>query len=361
MTRREMVKGVYQILPNMSYGDAITNHVLVIKDILKELGYNSGIFSVNQDPRLSDLAQSYKDYRPLSSEDNLVIYHFSIGSEITDFFKTLPDKKMIVYHNITPSHFFLGINRMAEVDCRRGREELKSLIPFVEIALGVSEFNRLELEEAGFKITGVLPVVLNDYFYSRMPNRRLLKLFNDGKVNLLHVGRIAPNKKIEDVIKVFYFYNHKINPASRLLIVGSDVNMENYAFGLKELSDGFGLGEVYFIGAASIEELNACYRVAHAYICMSEHEGFCVPLLEAMFFGVPIIAYNSSGIPYTLGDAGILVNEKNFEEIAEMMDILVRDKRVRDRVVECQRKRLKDFSMERLKDSLKEYLNKFKI
>ncbi|MEK6691261.1 MAG: glycosyltransferase family 4 protein [Nitrospirota bacterium] len=361
MTRREMVKGVYQILPNMSYGDAITNHVLVIKDILKELGYNTGVFSMNQDPRLSGLAQSYKDYRSLSSEDNILIYHFSIGSEITDFFKTLPDKKMIVYHNITPSHFFLGINRMAEEDCRKGREELKGLVTLVDVALGVSEFNRLGLEEAGFKITGVLPIVLNDSFYSRKPNRRLLKMFNDGKVNLLHVGRIAPNKKIEDVIRVFYFYNHKINPASRLLIVGSDVNMENYAFGLKELSDGFGLGEVYFIGAASIEELNACYRVAHLYICMSEHEGFCVPLLEAMYFGIPIIAYNSSGIPYTLGDAGMLVNEKNFEEIAEMVDILVRDAEIREKVIEGQRKRLEDFSRERLRESLKEYLDRFEI
>ena len=354
-----MLKGVYQILPNMSFGDAITNHALIIKDILKELGYNTGIFSVNTDPRLSDSAYRYEDYRLLSSEDNLVIYHFSIGSEITDYFKTLPDKKMIVYHNITPPDFFLGINRRAELDCRTGREELKGLIPVVDVALGVSEFNRLELKEAGFKITGILPIILNDSFYRRVPNRRLLKLFNDGRVNLLHVGRIVPNKKIEDVIKVFYFYNHKINPASRLLIVGSDVNMENYAFGLKELSDGFGLGEVYFIGAASIEELNACYRVAHVYLCMSEHEGFCVPLLEAMYFDVPIIAYNSSGIPYTLGDAGVLVNEKSFEEIAEMADILVRDEKVRDRVVERQRERLKNFSRERLKDSLREYLDKF--
>lgn len=359
MTRREMVKGVYQILPNMSYGDAITNHVLVIKDILKELGYNTGVFSMNQDPRLSGLAQSYKDYRSLSSEDNILIYHFSIGSEITDFFKTLPDKKMIVYHNITPSHFFLGINRMAEEDRRKGREELKGLATLVDVALGVSEFNRLGLEEAGFKITGVLPIVLNDSFYSRKPNRRLLKMFNDGKVNLFHVGRIAPNKRIEDVIKVFYFYNHKINPDSRLLIAGTDINMENYAFALKELADGFGLGEVYFLGMVTEEELNACYRVAHVYICMSEHEGFCVPLLEAMYFDVPILAYNSSAVPFTLGDSGIIVNEKRYEEIAEIVDILVRDKEVREKVVEGQRERLKDFSRERLRDSLKGYIDKF--
>lgn len=355
MTRREMFKGIYQMLPNMSYGDAITNHVLVIKDILKELGFDTEIFSINIHAKLIGSARKYQDYRNLSSKDNILFYHFSIGSELTNFIKTLPDKKILIYHNITPSHFFLGINRRVEDNCRSGEEELKGLIPFVNMALGVSEFNRIQLEEMGFKVTGTLPIILNDSFYSRMPNRRLLKLFNDGRVNLLHVGRIAPNKKIEDIIKVFYFY-YKINPESRLLIAGTDVDMENYSFALKELADGLGLEEVYFLGVVNMEELNACYEVASVYICMSEHEGFCVPLLEAMYFGVPILAYNSSGIPHTLGDAGVLVNEKNFEEIAEMVDILVRDEKVRDRVVECQRERLRDFSRERLKDSLKEYI-----
>jgi len=355
-----MLKGIYQILPNMAYGDAITNHVIVIKDILKELGFTTGVFSMNKDPRLSNLADTLQDYKSVSSEDNLLIYHFSIGSKITEFFRTLPDKKMLIYHNITPYHFFLGVNRRVEEDCRRGREELKGLRDVVELALGVSEYNRRELEEMGFKETGVLPIILDEAIYSRRPDRRYLRAFGDRKVNILHVGRIAPNKRIEDVIKVFYFYHHKINPSSRLLLVGTDTDMENYSFALKDFARDLGLEEVYFLGLASHEELNACYRVARVYICMSEHEGFCVPLLEAMYFGVPIIAYNSSGIPYTLGDSGILINKKRFEEIAEMVDILVSDKGVRDKVIDGQRKRLGDFSRERLKDCIKGYINKFK-
>lgn len=360
MTGREMLKGIYQIIPNMSFGDAITNHALIIGDILKELGYDTGIFSMNVHPQMFGLSRKYQDYNALSSSENILIYHFSISSEVSNFVRNLPDKKVLVYHNITPPDYFLGINRRVEEGCRKGKEELKGLIPFMDMALGVSEFNRIELEALGFRETGVLPIVLNESFYKKRPNRRFLKIFGDGKVNLLHVGRLAPNKKIEDIIKVFYFYHHKINPDSRLLIVGNDVDMENYAFALRELADGLGLEEVYFLGLASPEELNACYRAAHVYICMSEHEGFCVPLLEAMYFGVPILAYNSTGVPYTLGDAGIMADKKNFEEIAEMTDILVNDKGVRDKVIDGQRKRLGNFSRERLKDLLKGYIEKFK-
>lgn len=353
-----MFKGIYQFLPNISYGDAITNHTFVIKDILKELGFSTEIFAIHIHPKLSDSARYYKDYLPLCSRDNLLIYHHSIGSELTAFIKGLPERKILIYHNITPPHFFLGINRKVEENCRKGREKLKDLIPIMDLALGVSEFNRIELEQMGFKRTGILPITLNDSLYKKGPDRRTLKIFGDGKVNLLHVGRIAPNKRIEDILKVFYFYQHKINPASRLLIVGTDVDTENYAFALKELTVDFGLKEVYFLGLVSVEELNACYRVAHIYICMSEHEGFCVPFLEAMHFGIPILAYNSTAVPFTLGDSGILINKKNFEEIAEMVDILVRDKRIREKVIDGQSKRLKYFSRERLRDILKGYIEK---
>lgn len=355
-----MFKALYQLLPNVSYGDAITNHVFLIGDILRELGFTTGIFSINIHPKFAGSARNYKDYTSLSSKDNLLIYHFSIGSELTDFIKTLPDRKILVFHNITPPHFFIGINRRVEEDCRRGKEELKGMIPFVDLALGVSEFNRIQLEAMGFKVTGILPIILKEEIYRKRPDRRFMRHFGDGKTNLLHVGRIAPNKRIEDIIKVFYFY-HKINPSSRLLIVGTDVDTENYAFALKELADGLGLEGVYFLGMVTMEGLNACYRVASLYICMSEHEGFCVPLLEAMYFGVPIIAYNSTAVPYTLGDSGILINEKNFEEIAEMLDILVRDKGVREKVIEGQRERLKDFSRDRLRDIFQGYISQLKL
>lgn len=354
----KIFKGIYQILPNMSYGDAITNHALIIEDIIGELGYDTGIFSLNVHPRMFGLSRKLQEYKAISSRENLLIYHFSIGSEVSNFVRNLPDRKILVYHNITPPDYFLGINRKVEEGCRKGIEELKGLVTFMDMALGVSEFNRLDLEAMGFKKTGVLPIVLNESFYKKRPNRRFLKVFGDGGVNLLHVGRLAPNKKIEDIIKVFYFYHHKINPDSRLLIVGNDVDMENYAFALKELADSLGLEEVYFLGLASMEELNACYSIARIYICMSEHEGFCVPLLEAMYFGVPIIAYNSTGIPYTLGDSGIMVNKKNYEEIAEMVDILINNKGVRDKVIDGQRKRLRNFSRERLKDCVKGYVNR---
>ena len=349
---------VHQMLPSFSYGDAIGNHVLLIREILRSWGYASEVFAKHVHPRLQGMTRPFRSFAEHAGPDCPLIFHFSIGSEVVDYWATLKNPTLLVYHNITPPEYFRGVNARVAQKCARGREVLRSLVPRVSLAAGVSEYNRQELESMGFRDTGVLPLGVNPEALKRRPNRRMLRRFADGRVTVLHVGRIAPNKRIEDILRVFYFYQHKINPYSRLLLVGTDVDMENYAFALRELADDFRLREVRFLGHVTQEELNACYRLAHVYLCLSEHEGFCVPLVEAMHFDIPVVAYAAGGVPETLGGAGMLVHEKRYPELAELLDLLVRDKKLRHRVLDVQRQRLQHFHVSSVAKALQELLER---
>jgi glycosyltransferase involved in cell wall biosynthesis len=162
-------------------------------------------------------------------------------------------------------------------------------------------------------------------------------------VNFLHVGRLVPNKRIEDVLKVFYFYRRRINPDSRLFLVGIDTDMEIYSVALRQMIHDLGLSGVSFPGRVSQRELVTYYRLAHVYLCMSEHEGFCVPLVEAMYLGVPVIAFAAGAVPETLAEAGALVVRKEFAEIAELAAVLCEDAGVREALVAAGRRRAAAF------------------
>lgn len=344
---------VHQILPSISYGDAISNHVLEIRAILNAWGYKSEIYA--QYPNIAD-TKNYLEYKKLSSPENILIFHFSIGSDVSEFVKTLPDKKILIYHNITPYNYFLGINDTLAHLLRNGRKELAEFSNMACLALGDSEYNRRELAELGFKNTGVLPIIVDFEKYDQEADQRVLNKFASDYTNFIFVGRLSPNKAQEDVIKVFYYYNKCINQKSRLFLVGSYEGTERYCVQLKELIKRLNLENVYITGQVNFKELLAYYKLADVFISMSEHEGFCVPLLESMHFGIPIIAYNLSAVPYTLNGAGILVNEKLYKEVAEMAHIMVEDRSLRNRIIEKQKKRLDDFKKTKVEKMLKHYL-----
>jgi glycosyltransferase involved in cell wall biosynthesis len=344
---------VHQFHPSVAYGDAIGNTIQELKIILTELGYKSEIFAQYIHPRVLNV-KNYSEYSKYSSPDNIIILHYSIGydPEILNYFKSLPDKKILIYHNITPSGFFKGVNDIYEHSTRRGRDELSEFKKIITIALGVSQFNVDELRCAGFKNTDVLPIPVNFKRFEIAGNSDIIKKYSDNSVNILTVARISPNKKIEDVIKTFYFYKKAINPNSRLFLVGSSEGMETYYSQLIALIKRLQLEDVYFSGFVSDADLNAYYRISDVFITMSEHEGFCVPLLESMYFDLPVIANNSSAIPHTMGNAGILVNEKNPIYIAEIINLLIIDHDFGEKIVQQQRQRLKDFDRDKIKEKL---------
>jgi glycosyltransferase involved in cell wall biosynthesis len=282
------------------------------------------------------------------------MFHFSIGSEVADLFRLLPNRRVLVYHNITPPEFFRGVNPQVAALCARGREELRALRSHSRLALADSEFNRRELEALGFENTAMLPIVLDPDRYAMRPVPSLERPYRDGHVNFLHVGRLVPNKRIEDVLKVFYFYRRRINPDSRLFLVGIDTDMEIYAVALRQMIHDLGISGVAFAGRVSQAELVTYYRLAHVYLCMSEHEGFCAPLVEAMHLGVPVIAYAAAAVPETLGDAGALVLRKDFPEIAELAAMVCEDDTLRAEMVAAGRDRARRFFPEVIAPRLRE-------
>lgn len=347
-----------QLLPNFSYGDAVGNHVQALRRIFRSRGIASDVFTQVRHPKLRSQAFDYYEYFPADVEDNACLYHFSIGSVLSEFFGRLRARKILIYHNITPAEYLRGVNRRAEFECRRGRQELRDLAGEVELALADSEFNRQELKEMGFDRTEVLPIIVDLAAYDVTPRRDLMSRYGDGRVNVLHVSRFVPNKRIEDVVKSFSVYK-KINPRSRLFLVGTDVSFENYSGAVRALVDRLGVEDVHFPGHVDLRELGTYYRLADLYLLMSEHEGFCVPLLESMYFKVPIIAYRAAAVPGTLGDGGLLVGEKRFDEIAELMDRVVNDGELRERLVAAGTARLAEFAPAKIETRLWEILGRY--
>jgi len=347
-----------QLLPNFSYGDAIGNHVLALREIFERRGHPSAIYAQMRHPRVRSRGRDYADYLAVDGPQNTCLYHYSIGSPLSGFFASLKARRVLVYHNITPHHYLKGVNRRAEFECRRGREELRQLAGNVDFALADSEYNRQELDEMGFDGTAVLPIVVDFTAYDEAPVKRdLQKELADGWTNILHVSRFVPNKKIEDLIKSFAVYK-KINPRSRLLLAGTDVSFENYTEALKDLVGRLGVADVVFTGHVDFPGLCTLYRAADLYLLMSEHEGFCVPLLEAMHFGVPIVAYAAAAVPGTLGEGGILVGEKEYDEIAEIMDYVLTKDGVKETLIAAGRRRLADFAPEKIEAQLWKVLEK---
>jgi glycosyltransferase involved in cell wall biosynthesis len=350
------VSAVHQLVPNFDLGDAIGNHVRALRGLLRGWGYASDVYAQYVHAALAADARFYTRYREVSRPEQVLLFHFSIGSEVTSFFAGLPDRKVVVYHNITPAEYFVGVNARVADRCRRGRWELQRLAPVTDLALGVSEFNRRELEAAGFRRTGVLPILLDWGTYAHPPVRALQERYGRG-THLLYVGRVAPNKRIEDLVKTYYFYR-RLDPQSRLLVVGSAVDTEGYLAGCQKLAAELGiLDGIVFTGAVPQADLCTYYRLAAAYLSMSEHEGFCVPLLEAMHFGVPIVAYAAAGVPGTLGEAGLLVGEKDFPALAELIHRVVTEPVLREAVIAGQRARLRAFDAELIGARLREHLD----
>jgi L-malate glycosyltransferase len=335
---------VHQVLATLGYGDAIGHEVLGIQRALHRAGYESHIYVETADPRLEDLTLDYRDMVGRISSDDILIHHFSIGSRASRTAYALPGRMILVYHNITPPEYFIGVHRDLVRLCFRGRRELTAYIPRVDLALGDSEYNRLELERLGFGRTAVLPVVPDFTHLDAEPDHPLPMTFDDGWTNVLFVGRVIPNKKFEDVILAFHAYRTHHNPRSRLLLVGSHGGFERYLAMLQALVARLETPDVHVLGHVSNEELSALYDVADLFLCASEHEGFCVPLVEAFHKRVPVMAYASTAVPSTMDGAGVLYDSKNPREVARIMDAILSDRRIEQAIVASQ-----DAAVERLR------------
>ncbi len=334
---------VHQVLATLGYGDAIGHEVMGIQRVLQGAGYDSQIFVETADPRLEHLTTDYRDMVGAIAPEDLLIHHFSIGSRASRTAYALPGRMLLVYHNITPPEYFLGVHKDLVKLCFRGRRELTAYIRRVALAAGDSEFNRAELDALGFRTSAVLPVVPGFSHLDVPPNAFLTADFDDGWTNVLFVGRVIPNKKFEDVIRAFHVYRTRHDPRSRLLLVGSYGGFERYLAMLQELVARLGTPDVHFLGQVSNEELTAAYDVADLFLCASEHEGFCVPLVEAFYKRVPVLAYAATAVPATMDGGGVLYDTKDPFDVARLMDAILSDPAVEAAILASQ-----DAALERL-------------
>ncbi len=300
----------HQFVTALSYGDAIGDYTLEIQRILRKNGYQSEIFCEIVHPRVAKYVRPLADYNLMEGDDVLMLVHFSIGSYLGNVVPHHHGKKLLIYHNITPFEWFVDINSVLAYQCLIGRGQLGMLKKYCPMALGDSEYNRQELQSIGFPNTGVLPIRLDFHKFDGEADPLTLRMYDDHRTNIVVVGRAIPNKKLEDALKTFAYYQRFVNPLSRLILVGQWTGFDRYYHALREMTTQLGAQEVIFTGHVSFEELLAFYRLADAMLILSEHEGFCVPLLEAFYMNVPVIAWDACAVPNTAGKGGVIIHEE---------------------------------------------------
>jgi len=348
---------VHQFHPTVSFGDATSNQILSLQRLLRNAGYRSVIFCEHPPLHFQGRTQLIARYGRYASPESVLLLHFSRGysASVLDWLEQLSARRVLVYHNITPHTYFAGVNETVLEATRTGREQLDRLRTLTEAGWGDSAFNCQELAERGWTHLETLPIIFDPRRYAVSPDRKTMERWRDG-INVLFVGRVSPNKRLEDLILTFHYLKRFVWPDARLLLVGSAYGMEPYLEFLQALVKRLNLPDVTFTGHVSTAQLAACYRCASTYLSMSEHEGFGVPLLESMHFGVPIIAYKAAAVPETLGGSGILVKDKDYAAVAELIALLAEDTYLRAQVTALQRKRLQVFMPNRVAGHLRELI-----
>ncbi len=350
---------VVQLLPSLARGDAIGNDAICMDTVLRQAGYETRIYADYLGPGIDDsLAQAAADLAGIK-EGDLVLYHLSIGSRLNKLVAELPCRKIYVYHNITPAYFFAGCNPIMEQKAQRGLYEIGQMRGTADMVLAVSQYNKAHLQSMGYTDPiEVLPVLIPWEDYERAANSDILEKYQDGRYNILFAGRIAPNKKQEDLIAAFYEFHKNYCSQSRLILVGNEAGMESYGREIRRYVSALGLGsdEVVFTGHVSFEELLGFYQVADVFLSLSEHEGFGVPLVEAMHFSVPIVAFDAAAVGETLGGSGILLDNKEPAYVSRILRELQTHSQLKEKIVAGQNRRCSDFEQSRIAERFLEYI-----
>ena len=344
---------IFQLIDVLDYGDGVSNDIIHIHELLDELGVENYIYSKH----CNENVINYKnDIGSLSaSPDDVIIYHFSGKSFIMDFVKTLQCKKILRYHNVTPPDFFKDINKNIYEACMAGLTQLKENLYYFDYFLADSEFNKTDLISYGVKEEkiSVYPIAMN---LERLKKEAFTKEIKDnlmGQVSFLFVGRIAPNKKIEDIIDVFEEYYKTFDSTAKLFLVGNNKQSLDYFNSLEnKITSLISKNNIIFTGKIADEDVYTFYKFSSAFICMSEHEGFCIPILEAQYFGLPVIAYNSSAVPFTMGEAGILLYKKDSKLAAKLLYEIVENKPLKNSIIDAQYSNIAQYLDSNMKDKL---------
>jgi glycosyltransferase involved in cell wall biosynthesis len=342
-----------QITPLLKYGDAISHTVLYLQERLKNTGVVSNIYTPAGKREIGGRSLDFHEFQEPGDQ---IIYHMFMDSRAAQFVAGLKARqKIMVYHGIVPPEYFSDYpSRTHQL---RGREELKFLKNYMDLVITNYKYHERELHELGFERTLVLPPLVNLGDYDREPDPHLLKLYRDDHVNLLFAGRISPNNKQEDIISVFNYYHKRVNQKSRLFLVGEYRGNPGYYRKLLALVNELQIKNVFITGRVSFVQLLAYYQVSHVFLSMSEYEGTCTSLIEAMYLKVPVIAYHFGVAAEVLGEAGRLIRDKDIRETARLVDRLATGGQARERVLERQSARVAGFHPDQVFPKYQEVLN----
>jgi len=317
------------LTPTLTSADAVSNDVLMMRRVLSARGHEVRIFAENSSIAGERIEEPAAALKYLRATGDMLIYHHSIGcTSCVETMQAARCRKIVKYHNVTPPEFFEGISEQHQQLCESGRAQLKQIIAAQpDLYLADSAFNQSGLIVAGseeHKTFVVPPFNQADELRAGAADLELFDSYHDECVNLLMVGGVRPNKGHADLIEAFATYYYHFNGQARLFIVGAgNKAFEPYAAALRRLIDEWAIdSRIVFTGEVSNETLKSYYLLADALLMTSEHEGFCVPLVEAMAMKVPIVAYASTAIPETAQDAALIWEERDPFLMAQSIDFL---------------------------------------
>ncbi len=365
-----MLRAIHQLLPSLAPADAIGTHVQHLQQLLRSLGLESELFAEDIHPDLRRFAVPAEelirsDHSPRGpGNQSAILYHSSTGSDMIEFLLGYGGPLLVYYHNITEPGFLDRWSPAAAEHMRLARRQLRRLAGRCDLAIAASSFNRAELVREGFRHTEVAPVLVDFTRYEAAPHRRTLAYLRrataEGGGRWLFVGRITPNKCQHDVIGAFAAYRRLFDPKARLWLVGGGASMA-YWRSLETLSRELDVAHaVRLTGTIPFAQLLAHYRAADVFVCASEHEGFCVPVLEAMHFGVPVVAFSTTAVPETVGGGGLLLDDKDPVTVAMAVRRVLTDTTLKDSLTEAGRARVDHFSLPNASRRMKEVISTFR-
>ncbi|MEN8154163.1 MAG: glycosyltransferase family 4 protein [Acidobacteriota bacterium] len=337
---------IEQFLPAFHYGDATSNSAVALHEYFVSEGIESRLISLTTDKNIRDNVTLFSDYKLI--ENSVKILHFAVPSLLTDFFRTAPGKKVLIYHNITPPSFFVNYSESLTKFTNTGRIYLESMKDIFDLSTGVSEYNCSELKNMGFRNVNVFPLIMKTEDYEKPHNKPYINLISGERKNILCVGRVAPNKKLEDAVKMLFYYKKYLSPSIRLIIAGNTRSVPKYFYAVRDLASRFYLTseDIIFTGHIKFDEFLSVYKIADVFLSVSEHEGFCLPVMESFKLGVPVAAFDAGAIRETVGDGGIIFDTKNPEKVAGILEYIIENKEVREKMIVSGKKRFKRYSEE---------------
>jgi len=338
------VTAVHQLVASFAPRDATGNQTIQVQGVLRELGYESEIFVGDARPELRRRSRPFQEH----PGGGWLLYQLGTGSAVADWLVGRPERKIVNYHNITPARFFAPWEPHVGVELDAGRRQLRQLAPLTELAIADSCFNEEELVALGYAPTTVVPILLDTADFDHAVDERTLARLREQTgtgAAWLFVSRFAPNKCQHDLMKAFAVYRRLYDPAARLRLVGG-ASSAAYAAALRRFADGIGLAEsVDFVTDAPDATLGAHFKAADVYVSVSEHEGFAVPLLEAMHHRLPVVAFGAAAVPETLGGAGLCLDSKSPAVVATAVHRVLADGALRAGLVAAGTARLATFDL----------------